>query len=313
MANIFSVVALLIMFREALEASIIISVMLQLCDRLKLQPMKKLNAKSGKWGIWVLAFTTTLREGLEAVVFIAGVSAGLPVSSIPFPAVIGIIMGLTVGFILYWTGKKISDIAWFMYGMTGFLFLIAAGLVGRSFVGFESVGWFGYYGFPTSARPWQNQTLWNWSQKCNSNIQTNWECGILYAIFGYQDQGTAIWLFAYFGYWVEIFIVIAFKILSGTLLVAGVKKKQLRKPVLPKVADQVSSSPEDSSKVVSVPKGKEVQPSDFIVGHDTVQQKGKGKHMFEEQAEGSGSSGSSGSSSNPQLQHVEMAAMQVRH
>ncbi|KAA6416631.1 MAG: high-affinity iron permease, partial [Trebouxia sp. A1-2] len=186
-------------------------------------------------------------------------------------------------------------------------------LVGRSFVGFESVGWFGYYGFPTSARPWQNQTLWNWSQKCNSNIQTNWECGILYAIFGYQDQGTAIWLFAYFGYWVEIFIVIAFKILSGTLLVAGVKKKQLRKPVLPKVADQVSSSPEDSSKVVSVPKGKEVQPSDFIVGHDTVQQKGKGKHMFEEQAEGSGSSGSSGSSSNPQLQHVEMAAMQVRH
>lgn len=61
-----------------------------------------------------------------------------------------------------------------------------AGLVGRSFVGFESVGWFGYYGFPTSARPWQNQTLWNWSQKCNSNIQTNWYCGILYAIFGYQ-------------------------------------------------------------------------------------------------------------------------------
>ena len=63
---------------------------------------------------------------------------------------------------------------------------VCAGLVGRSFVGFESVGWFGYYGFPTSARPWQNQTLWNWSQKCNSNIQTNWYCGILYAIFGYQ-------------------------------------------------------------------------------------------------------------------------------
>jgi len=44
MANIFSVVALLIMFREALEASLIISVMLQLCDRLKLQPMKKVGA-----------------------------------------------------------------------------------------------------------------------------------------------------------------------------------------------------------------------------------------------------------------------------
>ncbi len=43
MANIFSVVALLILFREALEASIIILLMLQLCDRLKLQPMKKID------------------------------------------------------------------------------------------------------------------------------------------------------------------------------------------------------------------------------------------------------------------------------
>ncbi len=75
------------------------------CNRfaLILHLVLQLNAKSGKWGIWVLAFTTTLREGLEAVVFIAGVSAGLPVSSIPIPAVIGIIMGLTVGFVLYWT------------------------------------------------------------------------------------------------------------------------------------------------------------------------------------------------------------------
>ena len=62
-----------------------------------------MNAKAGHWGIFILAFTTTLREGLEAVIFIAGVSAGLDVSSIPIPAVVGIIMGLAVGFILYFT------------------------------------------------------------------------------------------------------------------------------------------------------------------------------------------------------------------
>ena len=44
MADVFSVVALLIMFREALEAAIIVSVMLQMCDRLKLQSMKKVGA-----------------------------------------------------------------------------------------------------------------------------------------------------------------------------------------------------------------------------------------------------------------------------
>ena len=63
----------------------------------------QVNTKAGKWGIFILAFTTTLREGLEAVVFIAGVSASLPVSSIPIPAVVGIIMGVTVGVLLYYT------------------------------------------------------------------------------------------------------------------------------------------------------------------------------------------------------------------
>ena len=42
--NVFSVVALAIMFREALEAAIIISVMLQLCDRLNLRNLKKTGA-----------------------------------------------------------------------------------------------------------------------------------------------------------------------------------------------------------------------------------------------------------------------------
>lgn len=61
-----------------------------------------------------------------------------------------------------------------------------AGLVGRAMYAFESVGWFGYFGFPTSARPWQNQILYDWSARCPINIQDNWACGILYAIIGYQ-------------------------------------------------------------------------------------------------------------------------------
>lgn len=44
MADVFSVVALLIMFREALESAIIISIMLQMCDRLNLQHAKKIGA-----------------------------------------------------------------------------------------------------------------------------------------------------------------------------------------------------------------------------------------------------------------------------
>ena len=51
---------------------------------------------------------------------------------------------------------------------------------------FESIGWFGYFGFPESARPWQNQLLWDKSSSCSIDINQSWICGILYAIFGYQ-------------------------------------------------------------------------------------------------------------------------------
>ncbi|KAL3155144.1 hypothetical protein ABBQ38_011200 [Trebouxia sp. C0009 RCD-2024] len=387
MADVFSVVALLIMFREALEAAIIISIMLQMCDRLQLQHAKKIvwagalsgcgialivgvifiiifyvaqnsvfsgngktvfegaleliasflitvlgfamlkiqgyeakwehklqrqaaaqaaaqtdttvNTKAGMWGIFILAFSTTIREGLEAVVFIAGVSASLPISSIPLPAIVGIIMGLTVGVILYYTGKKITDIAWFIYIMTGLLFLIAAGLVGKAFMAFESIGWFGYFGFPESARPWQNQLLWD-AKRCSIDINQSWICGILYAIFGYQAQGTAIWLFAYCGYWLELLVVVLTKSCSGTLLVAGAKRGQLKKgPTSAPGVSHVGDSAR-TEKGRDMARGKAVNPADFIV---TPTQTGKDID-FKEEAEGSGSSGSD---THANLQHVQLA------
>lgn len=120
-----------------------------------------------------------------------------------------------------------------------------------------------------------------------------------------QDQGTAIWLFAYFGYWIEIFIVIAFKAVSGSLLVAGVRNKQLKQPVLPENASQLPTSA--NVKADGTPKGKAVQPSDFIVQPESAQDMGKGKDVFEEEAEGSGSSGSGSSEQMQEQQHVEMA------
>ena len=127
-----------------------------------------------------------------------------------------------------------------------------------------------------------------------------------------QDQGTAIWLFAYFGYWIEIWVVIAFKVLSGSLLVAGVRKGQLKKPVLPSGNNHLCTASENSTvKAVDIPKGKEVQPSDFIVGPHTAQHQGTGKPEYEEEAEGSGSSGST--STTQQQQHVEMADLQTGH
>ena len=123
-----------------------------------------------------------------------------------------------------------------------------------------------------------------------------------------QDQGTAIWLFAYFGYWLEVIFVLVFKFATGTLLVAGAKRGQLKKG--PKTAPGMSHAG-DSARTgedVGIPKGKAIERADFIVGHNTHTQTAKGGKLgFEEDAEGSGSSGSD-TQTNPQ--HVQLTDLQ---
>lgn len=54
-----------------------------------------------KYAMFILPFITVLREGLEAVVFIAGVSFSSPPSAVPLPVVIGLIGGGFVGYLIY--------------------------------------------------------------------------------------------------------------------------------------------------------------------------------------------------------------------
>ena len=103
-------------------------------------------------------------------------------------------------------------------------------------------------------------------------------------------------------------MVLLFKFWTGTLLVAGVKRGQLKKG--PKSAPGMSHAGDSArtEKGGEFPKGKGVEPSDFIVNHHTPVQNGKGaKGGFEDEAEGSGSSGSD-TVTNPQ--HVQLADLQ---
>lgn len=54
-----------------------------------------------KYAMFMLPFITVLREGLEAVVFIAGVSFSAPAAAVPLPVVVGLIAGSAVGYIIY--------------------------------------------------------------------------------------------------------------------------------------------------------------------------------------------------------------------
>jgi high-affinity iron transporter len=54
-----------------------------------------------KYAMFVLPFVTVLREGIEAIVFIAGVSFSAPATAVPLPVVVGLIVGGIVGYVLY--------------------------------------------------------------------------------------------------------------------------------------------------------------------------------------------------------------------
>ena len=107
-----------------------------------------------KYAMFILPFITVLREGLEAVVFIGGISLGLPASSFPLPVILGIACGCLVGYLIYkYTrtcptrssyhadqsarGGNLASIQIFLIASTCFLYLVAAGLFSKAVWDFE--------------------------------------------------------------------------------------------------------------------------------------------------------------------------------
>lgn len=54
-----------------------------------------------KYAMFTLPFITVLREGIEAIVFVAGVSFSAPVTSIPLAVLAGLALGAAVGYFIY--------------------------------------------------------------------------------------------------------------------------------------------------------------------------------------------------------------------
>lgn len=54
-----------------------------------------------KYAMFILPFITVVREGLEAVLFVGGVSLALPATAFPLPAILGFAVGCLVGYLIY--------------------------------------------------------------------------------------------------------------------------------------------------------------------------------------------------------------------
>lgn len=93
---------------------------------------------SEKYAMFILPFVTTLREGMEAIVFVGGIGLkeNTSVWAVINAFLLAITIGTAIGILLYRLGNTLS-LQWFLIVSTGFLYLIAAGLFSKGVWNFE--------------------------------------------------------------------------------------------------------------------------------------------------------------------------------
>ncbi|KAL3473073.1 iron permease FTR1 family-domain-containing protein [Aspergillus californicus] len=162
--------------------------------------------------MFLLPFVTTMREGLETVIFVGGVSLGYPATAFPLPVVTGIITGLTCGYLIY-RGGNVMSIQLFLIASTCVLYLIAAGMFSKAIWDLQ------YYVFQkgvgsdvaeAGSGPGSyniKQTVWH-VNCCNAETDNGWD--IFNAILGWENTGTYGSILSYNVYWIFIMLCVGY-------------------------------------------------------------------------------------------------------
>lgn len=101
---------------------------------------RSLSTLTGKYALLILPMITVLREGLEAMIFVGGVTFEAEGKSIPLAVVVGLLAGALVGFIIYRGGSRLA-LHRFFIASTCFLLLIAAGLFAKAINAYQMDKW----------------------------------------------------------------------------------------------------------------------------------------------------------------------------
>ncbi|KAL7947609.1 high-affinity iron permease-like protein [Trichoderma barbatum] len=177
------------------------------------------SIKSSTWlGDWsrrhvmfILPFITTLREGVEAVVFVGGVSLSLPATAFPLPVICGIIAGLAVGFFIY-RGGNLMSIQIFLIASTSVLYLIAAGMFSKSVWSLQYHTFAQRVGSDVAeagdgAGSYDiTETVWH-VNCCNPETDNGWD--VFNSILGWQNTATYGSVISYNVYWAFLVLTVS--------------------------------------------------------------------------------------------------------
>jgi high-affinity iron transporter len=171
----------------------------------------RLGVWSRRYAMFILPFITTMREGVEAVVFVGGVSLSLPATEFPLPVVTGILAGLLVGYLIY-RGGNVMSIQIFLIASTAVLYLIAAGMFSKAVWSLQFHAFAQKVGSDVAEEgdgPGSydiRETVWH-VNCCNPEIDNGWD--VFQALLGWQNSATYGSVISYNVYWIGIMLAIS--------------------------------------------------------------------------------------------------------
>ncbi|QEL60055.1 hypothetical protein CJJ09_002145 [Candidozyma auris] len=210
--------------------------------------------------MFILPFVTTLREGLEAIVFVGGIgiNENTTVASIVNSAILAIIIGTIVGVVLYRSGNTLS-LQWFLIVSTCFLYLVAAGLFSKGIWQFELQRFIDKCGgmdvSETGHGPGSYDianSVWH-VNCCNGEMPEDGVQWMLFtAIFGWTNSATYGSVIGYLAYWaavISMFWSLLYEEKHGYLPLVPIKwqRKRIRKRLHFTVPQQSRQSQESVS------------------------------------------------------------------
>ncbi|KAI8471619.1 MAG: iron permease FTR1 family-domain-containing protein [Monoraphidium minutum] len=187
------------------------------------------NPRGQGYSVFLLAFTAVLREGVESVIFLAGVGSNTGLASIPLAALAGLAVGLAVGLAIYYSGRAIKDLKIFFFISTIILFFIAAGQVSLGTQMLSLAGAFGPYATWQDELTWQYHPVADLTGCCSDELTApNKFFPLAHAVVGYQSKPTPIILILYCTYWAIVLGVSFYKWRNGSLFESNAVAKRKR-------------------------------------------------------------------------------------
>ncbi|KIM85638.1 hypothetical protein PILCRDRAFT_816834 [Piloderma croceum F 1598] len=197
------------------------------------------RTRGGKWALFILPLVTVLREGMEAVIFVGGVSLGQPATSIPIATIVGLVCGVVCGVLIYAFASR-TTLTIFLVVMTNFILLIGAGLFTKAVNAYQEHAFTVLLGADADdsggTGPGSYDVRGNvWHLDCCSPESTfdgqGWT--IFNALFGWTNNATVGSVLAYVFYWIAVIAVLVYMKfkegrtkLLGRESAAGVRRRE---------------------------------------------------------------------------------------